>query len=925
MRCRNKERNIVAHSQVPLLSLSQASVSQPARDRAAQLLNRIIFFTLLALIPLTAIPYGTVEEWWESLFESIVFALAALWIVEGLLSGRWLVREHRLLIPLLLLLVFVLVQIIPFGRAEVQGIEVWRTISADPYEVWLVAFRFLTLIIAAGLLLRYTSSRSRLHALVYVVIGVGVVSAVFGMARQTMQREPGFLLPHLDPGSGYGQFINYNHFALLMEMTLGLVMGLVVGRGVRRNRGLFIYLTAGIIIGAALVQSNSRGGVFSLLGQALFLILTFGSVRFVQERLEQGSAVSAWLRRMGHSFVVRAVLGTCLMIGITYGIVWMGGDPLVQHLETVPNEVRAQGSDTRENARRIHYWRATWKLIKANPVAGVGFGSYWIAIDGYYDASGSTTPQQAHNDYLELVASGGIIGAALGAWFVVALIRRARECLRSRSSFRRAACFGALAGLFAVAIHSIFDFGLHVTVNALVFTALIVIATVNVRVEQERSQSNNARQRILVWPFSFESSVTQRRSTAWLTSAIAVIGLIVCIAGIRTTGLAGLSRLSSHRAEKSDLLADADQAIGLAPADPVAHHVRATALLNNEQFPEAIDEFKQTLALRSRDHVLWLSLGFAYDQNGDRQSALAAFRESVRLAPFYAGPRWQLGNLFLRAGQIDQAFTELRRAAQSDPELLPDLIDLVWDSYDGDAQSVERTIRPDTDKARLALARFLIRHDDASDAVRLFRASEKVSDAERREILAGLITAKRFTEAYQVWSGKDDVSGAIGLIQNPGFESKLVSDANGYGWQFISSTETVGLSQVYAASNEPTSPEVRSGTYSLRVDFNGESSPTNLVSQMVLVEPNVRYQLQFSWRSQNLVSLGMPQIIVKDAADGHPLTKSEVFTRDGDWRDSTIALTTAGSTKAVQITLSRQSADPIFGKLWLDNITLKKI
>ena len=888
-----------------------------------QLLDLVIFCTLLALIPLTAIPYGTVEEWWESLLESIIFALAALWIVEGLLRGTWLVDEHRLILPLLVLLLLVIVQTIPFGRTEVQGIEVWRMISADSYETRLVAFRLLTLILATGLLLRYTSSRKRLHALVFVVIGVGVMSAVFGMARQITQHETGFLLPHLQPSAGYGQFINRNHFAFLMEMTLGLVLGLVVGRSIRRNRGLFIYLATAAVVGAALVLSNSRGGILALFGQALFLILIFGHLRCAREPLDQSSAVSEWLRRMGRSFVVRAVLGTCLMIGIAYGVVWMGGDPLVQHLETLPTEVSAQDNDSK--GRRLNIWRATWKLIKANPIAGTGFGGYWIAIDGYYDASGTTIPQQAHNDYLELLASGGIIAGALAAWFVVMFIKRARECLRSRSSFRRAACLGALGGLFAVAIHSIVDFGLHVTVNALVFTVLIVVATVNLRVGEQMSQSREVHQRILVWPSSFESSLARRRISATIRSAVAVIGVIACFLGIWTAESAGLSRLHSQDAEKTKLLTLANQAVDLSPSDPAAHRVRAGVLLQRKQLLEAIPELERAVALRSGDHFYWRSLGLARNWNGDPQGALAAFRESVRLAPFYAAPRWQLGTFLLRTGQRDQAFAELRRAAQSDPALWPSVVDLAWDTY-GDVQRVERAIQPETDKARLALAGFLIKQDDASDAIRLFRASEKVSEAERQEILAGLITAKRFTEAYQVWSGKDDVSGAIGLIQNPGFETKLVSDPNGFGWQFAPATQTVGLSQVYAASDSSTSTEVRAGTYSLRVDFNGASGPvTDLVSQAVLVEPNARYQLQFSWRSQELISLGMPQIIVSDAADGHPLAKSEVFTRDNDWRDATIALTTAGSTKAVQIILGRQSADPIFGRLWLDDFRLKRI
>ena len=108
-----------------------------------------------------------------------------------------------------------------------------------------------------------------------------------------------------------------------------------------------------------------------------------------------------------------------------------------------------------------------------------------VAISRYYDASGRLKPYQAHNDYLEVIASGGIIGAALLIWFIIALILRARVRLRSNDPFRRAACLGALAGLFGVAVHSLVDFGLQITVNALVCMVLIVIATADERAQEK--------------------------------------------------------------------------------------------------------------------------------------------------------------------------------------------------------------------------------------------------------------------------------------------------------------------------------------------------------------------------------------------------------------------------------------------------------
>jgi O-antigen ligase len=124
-------------------------------------------------------------------------------------------------------------------------------------------------------------------------------------------------------------------------------------------------------------------------------------------------------------------------------------------------------------------------MIKDHPLMGVGFNGYWAAIPQYHSASGELTPQQAHNDYLELLASGGLIGVALAGWFLLLFIKGARRSFQSKDSFRRAASMGACAGLFGVAVHSMVDFGLHVTINALIFTALVVIAVANQRVEDQ--------------------------------------------------------------------------------------------------------------------------------------------------------------------------------------------------------------------------------------------------------------------------------------------------------------------------------------------------------------------------------------------------------------------------------------------------------
>ena len=127
--------------------------------------------------------------------------------------------------------------------------------------------------------------------------------------------------------------------------------------------------------------------------------------------------------------------------------------------------------------RRREVWSATWQLIKAHPLTGSGFGAYGVAITKFHDGSGRWTPEAAHNDYLELLASGGLAGVGLVVWFGFIFIKRARRQLFSAGPLRRAACLGALIGIFGVMAHNVVDFGLHVTANAVMFIALVVIAT----------------------------------------------------------------------------------------------------------------------------------------------------------------------------------------------------------------------------------------------------------------------------------------------------------------------------------------------------------------------------------------------------------------------------------------------------------------
>lgn len=422
-------------------------------------LEKFIVGAVVALMVLVAVPYGTVEPWWISTFNCAVYALGGLWVVHSVIQGRWTINNWSIVVPALVATGFVFVQSLAF--------------SVDSAETGFLFFRALAFATLLVLVSRYASNSKRMNLFTHAVIAVALLSAIFGLVRYTQQQsETGFWLPFLKRDSGFGQFINKNHFALLMEMATGLVGGLVLGGGVKRNRIMF-YVAAIALMWTALVLTSSRGGLLSMLAQVVFLAIALLVFTF---------------KGNNRTKVFRFATATALAIGLVSVVaissIWVGGDLLVTRLESLSGEIKSEATDPHAGVRRREVWGASWNLFKSHPITGSGLGAYPVAITRFHDASGKWTPEAAHNDYLELLASGGVIGVALLAWFAFAFYKSARQQLKHIEATRRAQCLGALTGIFGVAVHSAVDFGLHVTVNTVVLLVLIVLATQHINESQ---------------------------------------------------------------------------------------------------------------------------------------------------------------------------------------------------------------------------------------------------------------------------------------------------------------------------------------------------------------------------------------------------------------------------------------------------------
>ncbi len=445
------------------------------------LASRFAFLIICIAIVLSALVYGTVHYWALAVFSLGAFAIFTLWVFDGWSLGVLRISRNPLQLALLGILALGAVQLLPLrSSAAGSGLAVpaVRSLSLDPYSTRLFLVQTAALFIYFAAVLVFTDTPHRLRILVRTITIFGFFLAIFGLTQSFTSPNKVYWVRELAQSSAFGPFINRHHFAGYMELTIALPLGLIFAGSVETEKR-FIYLFAAGLMAVALVMTNSRGGIISLVAEVLFLTAVGGFRKRRHKRTEAKPGVIS-------SASVRTVLALVLIVVVLAGVVLLGGEgALSRFVGTVNTDDPTTG--------RTHFWSVTIDIIKAHPILGTGLGAFGLVYTHYDSRNGLFRLEQAHNDYLQILSDGGIIGAALALFFVIILFRQAFARRESRDDFRRGVCIGALAGCFAVLVHSFFDFTLHTTSNALLFLILAALATMNGRVEQPQARRRRRR------------------------------------------------------------------------------------------------------------------------------------------------------------------------------------------------------------------------------------------------------------------------------------------------------------------------------------------------------------------------------------------------------------------------------------------------
>jgi O-antigen ligase len=440
-----------------------------------------IFLALLVWAPF---PLGSNRAWAWTLLEAGLFGAAMLWTVGWMRHRHGSLQLLRAAKPAFVLLglwlAWTALQCVPLPpgvvgvlsprAAELHGLARnyagggWITLSIDPASsiafflkscAWATAF-FLTLALA------HTRERAQLIALVLVLSGLA--QAVYGGLMHlsgTNLEIFGAKIPHGSQASG--GFVNRNHLAGFLEITLSLGIGLMVGS--LRETGQRNWKQFWRDMAALLLSPRAPLRLF-LVAMVIALVMTrsrMGNTAFFASLLVAGAVALAFSRHATRSTVI--LIASLIAIDIFIIGSWFGVEKTMQRIEQTTRQDVEDRQDPSDRALG---------LVRDYALTGAGGGTFYTAFTRYRGPELKAFFDFTHNDYIQFLSEVGIVGALLvGALPVWALVLAVIALARKRDPLARGFAFAVLMGVVAIGIHSTVDFNLQIPANALAFMVLL--------------------------------------------------------------------------------------------------------------------------------------------------------------------------------------------------------------------------------------------------------------------------------------------------------------------------------------------------------------------------------------------------------------------------------------------------------------------
>lgn len=338
------------------------------------------------------------------------------------------------------------------GHAQYRDIAALAPTSTRPIALApdLAANALLALLPAAAALIGYAGLGARQRArLAYLVLGVIVLNAAFAMVQITGGVAPALASDARDDGVVTGLLSNRNHGAIVFAMAFPLAAVLLRQR-FRHGATPWIGLAGVAAIALPLILlTGSRQGLL------LSVLALLASAALLGKGGQSGREGGA-NRRL--PWIIAAAGGAIALIVVA----------AIVSGRAISFERLANGQLFWQDARWANL-PGVWRMVGDFLPFGIGHGAFNLVYRGYESDAllHSTYFNHVHNDFLELVVTGGVPSLLPAIVFVAWLAVRGVTVLRQRKvRLAKAALVIAVLPLAA----SLVDYPLRTGLIAMLFT-----------------------------------------------------------------------------------------------------------------------------------------------------------------------------------------------------------------------------------------------------------------------------------------------------------------------------------------------------------------------------------------------------------------------------------------------------------------------
>jgi O-antigen ligase len=393
---------------------------------------------LCLLFAFSVLALGTVEVWSESILEIGAAALFLWWAFVAYRHSSATVYWNPLNGPVIGLVCIGLLQLIFHG-------------TAYPFLTRTMLLKLVAYLLVLFLAAQAFRGRKDLYKLSWFVIALCFAVSLLAIVQHFTSGAEIYWLSDLKiEGEPWGPYVNRNHFAGFVELTLPMGLALMAFHGVRRDLVPLATLMT-IVPVSALVLSASRAGLIGFGFEIGILVMLARSRKVWQGRSATAGAI-----------VTLAALAI---------VAWVGTGKTIERFSD--SNVRAVTV-----SRRVSMFRGAAHIFLDHPIKGCGLGTLVDVFPAYENAYDGRLVDHAHNDYIEGLAETGLLGGLCGVVFLWGLYREGRRnFVAEQGHFSRGLHAAAIMAVCGLLLHSFVDFNLQIPANALFFLLQAYLVT----------------------------------------------------------------------------------------------------------------------------------------------------------------------------------------------------------------------------------------------------------------------------------------------------------------------------------------------------------------------------------------------------------------------------------------------------------------